>query len=203
LKKIALASAAMGGVALIAFGASGTFAAFQDTEQISASAGAGTLDLVLNGAPVAGAANALKLNPGQSTTQAFWIANPGTLAGTVSADAVVLENAENGCTEPEALLDGTCDEGAINGDFTRVATAEVLINGATTEAACATATTGTALFPVRTIDQWVAQPAVVGPMAAGAKACVVVKIMLPQGSDNSVQGDTADFRVDFTLKQNA
>lgn len=204
MKKIALAAAAMGGTALIAFGASGTFAAFSDTEQFETSAGAGTLDLVLEKGAVQGAAKPLALNPGQATTQAFWISNAGNLAGKITAEAVVLENAENGCTEPEALVDGTCDAGKINGDFTKFATAEVLMNAAAKNATdCAAATTGTSIpgFPVRTIDAWVAQPGEVGPMPANAKACIVVKIALPGTADNSVQGDTAKFRVDFALQQ--
>ncbi|MGY1688046.1 TasA family protein [Geodermatophilus sp. SYSU D00867] len=200
MKKIALAAAAMGGAALVAFGAGGTFAAFQDSEQATSAAGAGTLDLVLDAAPTQTAPKPLALNPGQSTTQAFWIANTGSLPGMLSADAVVQQNAENDCTEPERQVDGSCGT-TTGGEFTSLAQATLLYNAAGTAEACKAATTGTPIAPSRSIDSWVADPAVVTEVAAGAKACVLVQVTLPPTAGNVVQGDTAEYRIDFSLVQ--
>jgi hypothetical protein len=202
VKKIALAAAAMGGTALIAFGASGTFAAFSDTEQATASAGAGSLDLTVSGAPVTTAPAAMALNPGQSTTQAYWINNAGTMAGTLSADLAVVENAENSCAEPETESgDKTCEWGS-GGEFTKYATVEFLTAGAVDEAACRTAKTGQSLAPAVTLDAAAAATrADLFSIEGGKGKCVVVAVTLPGSAANDVQGDTAKFRADLTLTQ--
>ena len=203
MKKIALASAAMGGAALLAFGASGTFAAFQDTEQATAFAGAGTLDLTVKGGSVAPPVISMALNPGQSTAHAYWLTNAGSLAGVLDVTTAILENAENGCTVPEAVLDKTCTLGASDGDFSGLATAQFLINKAVDEAACRVATTGAGIvgLPARTLDEWAANPARLVRMNPGTSTCMVVQVTLPAAVGNVVQGDTAKFRTDLTLTQ--
>src|SRR3712207_5216458 len=105
----------MGGTALIAFGASGTFAAFTDTETGTGAAGAGTMDLAIGQGVVTGALPAMSLNPGQSTTVAYWMNNTGTTNGTLSADLTITEDYERNCTDAEGkkdaqgnVVDGSC-----------------------------------------------------------------------------------------------
>jgi predicted ribosomally synthesized peptide with SipW-like signal peptide len=202
MKKIALASAAMGGVALFAFGASGTFASFTDTEAVTGSAGAGSLDLTVGSGPVATATAAMALTPGQSTTQSYWVNNAGTVAGTLSADLSIVSDAENNCTDPENESgDTTCGWGT-NGEFSKFATVQFETASATTADACKTATFGTAVAPAVALKTAAdAGPANVFPINGGTGKCVVFKLTLPETASNVVQGDTAQFKADLTLTQ--
>jgi predicted ribosomally synthesized peptide with SipW-like signal peptide len=201
MKKIALASAAMGGAALLAFGASGTFAAFQDTEQGTASASAGTMDLAVGAGQLTGTIPSLGLNPGQGTTVAYWVTNTGTTDGTLAADLSVTDE-ERGCQEPEKeLLDKTCDW-ATGGEFSQFATVQFLDAAANTPASCAQATTGAEVAPKLPLNVVAgAGAARVGALAAGAGNCYVVAIELPGDATNVVQGDVSAIKVDVTLTQ--
>jgi predicted ribosomally synthesized peptide with SipW-like signal peptide len=205
LKKIALASAAMGGVALIAFGASGTFASFTDTEAVTGSAGAGTMDLTVTSGPVATATAAMALNPGQSTTQSYWVNNAGTVAGTLSADLSIVSDDENLCTEPESESGDQGCGWASGGEFSRFATVQFFAVPSAKDAdACKAATPGGAIAPAVTLATAAAAGQVnVFQIDGGAGACVLVEVALPGNVTNVVQGDTAQFKADLTLKQNA
>jgi predicted ribosomally synthesized peptide with SipW-like signal peptide len=204
MKKIALASAAMGGAALLAFGASGTFAAFQDTEQGTASASAGTMDLAVGNGQVTGTIPSLGLNPGQKTTVSYWITNTGTTAGDLAADLTVTDE-ERGCQEPEKEAGDTTCDWATNGEFSRFATVQFLDAAADTPAKCATATTGEAVLGLPALGLGFAAGAAddihVGSLAAGAGNCYVVAIELPRTATNVVQGDVSGIKVDVTLTQ--
>ena len=205
MKKIALASAAMGGVALIAFGASGTFASFTDTEAVTASAGAGTLDLTVGSGPVATATAAMALTPGHSTTQSYWVNNAGTVAGTLSADLSIVADDENLCAEPETESGDTSCGWATGGEFSRFATVQFFQPAAATAdaAACESAKPGTAIAPAVTLAAAAAAgQANVFQLGGGTGACVVVQVALPANVTNVVQGDTARFKADLTLQQN-
>ena len=77
MKKIIIASAAMGGAALIAFGTSGTFASYQDTSQVKSSLAAGSIVLNVAGAQENANLNVTGLKPGTTTPlhYAYWIQN--------------------------------------------------------------------------------------------------------------------------------
>lgn len=202
MKKIALASAAMGGVALIAFGASGTFASFQDVETGTATASAGSMNLAIGEGQRTGTIPALGLNPGQSTTVAYWITNTGTTAGTLTADLSATDE-ERGCQEPEKEAgDTTTCDWATGGEFSQFATVQFLDAAADTPETCAVATTGTVLSPaVRLRDAATAPAQLVGSLGANSGNCYVVAIGLPVGASNLVQGDVSEIKVDVTLKQ--
>jgi hypothetical protein len=205
MKKIALAAAAMGGTALIAFGASGTFAAFSDTEQATATAGAGTLDLAVAGGQVATAPAAVSLSPGQSTQLAYWVNNVGSVGGTLTAGVSLLENAENNCSEPETESGDTTCGWATGGEFAENVVVRFLKAGATDEAACRTATGGTEISGAPAGTLLAAEKALpfdVFEIQGESGKCLVVNVSLPVNADNNeVQGDTARFRTDLTLTQ--
>ncbi|MGY1663360.1 TasA family protein [Geodermatophilus sp. SYSU D00705] len=208
MKKIALAAAAMGGTALIAFGASGTFAAFTDAEQTKTSSGAGTLDLTLNSGAVVGAPKPLALAPGESTTQAFWVNNAGTVAGALTAALTINQDAERGCQEPETTAvtgftpDNTCDEWWSGGEFSKYAQVQFLDSEANTAADCATSTTGAESWGrAVTLKDAAVAPAPIGDLAGGAGNCIVLKVTLPGNVGNDVQSDTAEIGFAATLAQ--
>jgi predicted ribosomally synthesized peptide with SipW-like signal peptide len=201
MKKIALASAAMGGAALLAFGASGTFAAFTDAEQGTASASAGTMDLAVGAGQLTGKISSLGLNPGQGTTVSYWITNTGTTAGALTADLSVTDE-ERGCQEPEKeLLDTTCDW-STGGEFSQFATVQFLDAAANTRETCAQAATGDDVTPKLVLKSVAdAGAAPVDELAAGTGNCYVVVIDLPRTATNVVQGDVSGIKVDITLTQ--
>jgi hypothetical protein len=201
LKKIALASAAMGGAALIAFGASGTFASFIDTEAATGSAGAGTMDLTVGGGTLTSPTSALSLNPGGKTTLSYWVNNAGTVAGTLTADLSVTDE-ERGCLEPEQADGDTDCDWAEGGEFSEFANVQFFDAQASTPETCAQAVTGAALTPMMGLRALAATSAApVGALAAGAGNCYVVAIELPNDARNKVQGDVSQIKVDLTLTQ--
>jgi predicted ribosomally synthesized peptide with SipW-like signal peptide len=204
MKKIALASAAMGGVALFAFGASGTFASFTDSEVATATAKAGSMDLKVGGATATSGASLDGLNPGDSTTVSYWINNAGTVAGDLSAKLTVTD-AENGCTDPESKTSGeNCSQWTTGGELSQFATVQFLDATAADDEACKKATNGAAVLgmqPVVLKDAVVASQIPVGALAKNEGNCVVLKITVPDTAGNIVQGDTADVKMDITLAQ--
>lgn len=201
MKKIALASAAMGGAALIAFGANGTFAAFTDVEQGTASASAGTMDLTIGGGKQTGDISTLGMNPGQTTTVSYWVSNTGTTAGTLTADLSVSDEERN-CTEPEK---GSGDKSCgweTGGEFSSFATVQFQKAAATTPETCAEAESGQRIAPAVSLKRAANAGATpVGSLGANAGNCFVVVVELPGTADNTVQGDVSNIKVDLTLTQ--
>jgi hypothetical protein len=203
VKKIAIAAAAMGGTALIAFGASGTFAAFTDSEQATAAAGAGTLDLQVGGGTVSGDVEAFNLNPNESTTISYWVNNVGTVAGNLAAKLKVVQDAENGCNDPEREADDSCTEWSSGGEFSSFATVQFLDSDAANAVACEDATTGTPVLGMSAVRLQDAEAGLlrVGSLEKNAGNCVVLEVKLPDTATNAVQGDTAQVQLDITLTQ--
>jgi predicted ribosomally synthesized peptide with SipW-like signal peptide len=202
MKKIALASAAMGGVALFAFGASGTFASFTDSEGFTATAQAGTMDLQVGGPAATSVASLEALNPGQSTAVSYWVNNAGTVAGDLTAKLSVVD-AENGCTDAESKLTGTgadnCSQWTTGGELSKYAKVQFLDATATNETDCKSATSGTS-FSTSSAVAAVGGTSL-GALAANTGNCVVLKVTLPATAGNIVQGDTAQWTAALTLAQ--
>lgn len=202
MKKLAIASAAMGGAALVAFGASGTFAAFTDADQVTSTAGAGTLVLDATSRSATAPAEALDLNPGESASYAYWVKNAGTLPGTLDVAATVTD-LEGGCaSESELAADPTCDAANDRGEFSSAASLTVA-SAPSVQSAEACTITATQASPVTlplknanggTIKDVPAQP--------NQAACFILTIKLPKAeTGNAVQGDQASLAVDFVLEQ--
>ena len=211
MKKIAIAAAAMGGTALIAFGASGTFAAFQDSETSTATASGGTMDLTVGGATQSGSVSPLGLNPGQTSTLSYWVNNAGTVNGALTADLTVTADEERGCQDAETkattdqAADSSCTDWGLGGEFSQFATVQFLDSSAADAAACKSSMTGTPVLGMGavTLKDAAAAPAgiAVGSLAANQGNCIVLKVELPPTAGNVVQSDAASFKVDVTLAQ--
>jgi hypothetical protein len=205
MKKLVIGAAAMGGAALIAFGTSGTFAAFNDTASLANETGAGTLVLDASSSPTATApAQAMNLKPGEKATYAYFVANGGTLAGTATASTSVTDW-EHGCSSAsERTDDPGCGNATDPGDFSRLATFQAYYV-ATDKAGCTTDSLTSkqnwALAPANTTLAAIANQGIGDiPVAAGEGACVVVQVSLGD-VNNAVQGDSASLAVSFTLTQ--
>lgn len=213
MKKIAIASAAMGGAALLAFGASGTFAAFSDSEQQTAAAGAGELVLRTVGQAATPAAEATNLQPGRSATYAYFLRNGGTLDGALTATTSVTD-AENGCSSDSereaeqavrgvagAPSDGRCGAADSKGEFSAAAIMSYAIGNAEFSRQCTADTAVREELEAGSMRALAGRTVPIADVAAQTGVCVLVEVALPAGVGNEVQGDTADFAVEFVIEQ--
>ena len=82
----------------------GVYALFSDTETSNGNLfTAGTLDLTVNGANGANEQifNVANMKPGNQPKSQWYLANIGSLSGTLSISSITVTNDENGITEPE------------------------------------------------------------------------------------------------------
>lgn len=205
MKKIAIASAAMGGAALIAFGASGTFAAFSDSEDLAGAAGATTLDLEVGDTQLPTQAAALELAPGSKTVYfPYFVENAGDMNGFLGAN-IVLTDVEDGCSGNEQLVDPDCDVQDAPGEFSSEALFSVRYVEGGTAAGCTENAGGlrTAVSPTSIpagLPRSLSVPAQL-PIPSGYSICVVVGVQLPADATNAVQGDSAELDVELRLEQ--
>jgi hypothetical protein len=204
MKKIALASAAMGGVALFAFGASGTFASLSDSNTQNLTARAGTLALGID-RPATMPTAAGNLAPGDSVVVPFYAKNTGS--GVTGKVGVALDNRvnnENGCSSvsERTAENGACDTPGDLGEFSQAATYEVALSGAS-EANCITAgASSVGTYHRFTLTDGLAPAQSPITLTSGQGQCVVLKITLPKESaGNAVQGDSLSFDAVVTLQQ--
>jgi predicted ribosomally synthesized peptide with SipW-like signal peptide len=199
LKKIALASAAMGGAALIAFGASGTFASFSDSQTVSGNqAGSGTLTVSANRQAEVTTAD-VSIAPGSSSRQAYYVVNDAAsdVNGLINGVITVGQDLENGCNDPEtAAGDKSCawNEGEFSG------LADVTVYSAFTAADECDATLSANAESAGKLNSGTRVQGQ-APVVPGAGVCVVLEISLPDSVDNAVQGDSSNFTATFTLEQ--
>ncbi|MGY1772053.1 TasA family protein [Blastococcus sp. SYSU D00813] len=200
MKKIAIASAAMGGAALIAFGASGTFASFTDEAVTTGSAGAGTL-VITASESIQTDAQSVELAPGETTRLSFPVENGGSIDGSLSAVGSV-DEAPDGCeSASERNLPGGC---AGDGQFSTTADVAVYLVEVERAAECG-ADTSVAGLQNRTAGWKMSQLNGAGvpdyPLAAGDVLCYIIDVSLDDEVGNVVQGDEATLSVELTLEQ--
>jgi|1186.fasta_scaffold60337_1 hypothetical protein len=204
MKKIVIGAAAMGGAALIAFGASGTFAAVSDTSTQNLSAGAGTLTVGID-RPATAPASAGNLAPGGSVVVPFFVKNTGNnVTGRVGVALGGVKNQENSCSSvsERTAENGACDKGDDTGEFSSFATYRVAASGASQYQCNADAVTSlpeqawvpfTLASGMRPSDSPI-------KLTPGSGQCVLVEIKLPTTADNKVQGDSMSFDAVVTLE---
>jgi predicted ribosomally synthesized peptide with SipW-like signal peptide len=206
VKKLVIASVAMGGAALIAFGASGTFANFTDSSSVGNTAGAGSIVLNAGSESATAAAQATTLQPGGTAQYAYFVENAGTLPGMISAQLTIADK-ENGCVGPEGTngtdgIDRTC--GADQGEFSMFAQVQAFSTGAKTAEACTISDAKRkSLSPVMGLQE-AAKLAKLVNTAVPAKTggCVVLDVTLPDNPNiNLAQSDQATLTANFTLAQ--
>jgi hypothetical protein len=208
VKKIVLASAAMGGAALVAFGAAGTFAAYSDQQDVvSQEASAGTL-LVEVGGNVSAPTQAQDLAPGDTAVFSYFVENAGKgVTGNLGGSIVDVVDYEDGCTDPERRAFDPCRNGEDAGELSgQVQATYYYIPTATTAQQCAAITEAPTSggVPLGTLKNSKSAPA--GPdsteLAPGAKACFLLGLTLEDRPDNNlVQSDNVSFTVRFDLVQ--
>jgi Camelysin metallo-endopeptidase len=206
VKKIVIASAAMGGAALIAFGASGTFAELTDSTTKNVSAGASTLSLWV-GHDASVSAQAGHLAPGDSVVLPYYVKNAGStnVAANLGVQLTNLVNKENGCSSAsEKTADSSCDGTDQNsGDFGSVAVYKVGVASAS-EQDCPAATTANAVgfLPFTSANDLGIRPEDTHiKLAANVGVCVLLQVSLPESATDAVQGDSMSFDATLTLKQ--
>jgi hypothetical protein len=205
MKKIVIGAAAMGGAALIAFGASGTFAALSDTSTETLSAGAGTLTVGVDH-PASAPAQAGNLAPGDNVVVPFFVKNNGNnVTGKVGVALSAVKDQENSCSSvsertAEGAAAGNCDAAGDPGEFSKFATYRVAASAASQYQCNADATPnqlGWVPFASATELKPSASPITLTP---GAGQCVLVEITLSKDADNTVQGDSMAFDAVVTLQ---
>lgn len=190
---IAIVGAVAGGLVTRAF--------FTDTETSTGSEfEVGTLDLDVGGA------NGSNVLPFQITNigatgdisgeQTWTVNNSGSLPGRLYFKLLNVQNHENACNEPEAIIDATCDNpGTGQGELGGVITANVYLDD---------------VLQVSS-DLTTANEAVIGnswnalsPIIIPAGGSVDVKIAWDTDEDdygNEVQSDSVTFDIQFDLEQ--
>ncbi|MGY1609344.1 TasA family protein [Geodermatophilus sp. SYSU D00700] len=200
MKKIALASAAMGGAALLAFGASGTFAALSDTTTQDVGTVAAGSVVVNTWDKTSANMASTPLTPGDSVVRSYYVQNGGSVAGRPSAQVLNVTNVDDGCTSSsERSIDDCTNPSA--GDLA----AQVVVSYATF------APTGTDCV-VPSNQRYVTlgglteiggkQASDGSTLAAQQALCVAFQLTFVEGeSDNKAQGDSFTAQVQFGLEQ--
>lgn len=179
---------------------------FRDTEKSSNSSFVvGTLDLSIDGKNGAQAENITVTNLGSSGVQSggkTWIIkNVGTLPGKLLLNVDNLLNYENGCNDPEQVVDPTCGnpgvgEGELGGAIR--ATVAYKQDGVITPVVSTSLATPN---DIQFAEQWVenASTVVIPP---GATIDVSFEWSIAESSyENEIQSDSATFDIVFDLKQ--
>jgi len=182
------------GVVTMAVGM-GTYAYFSDTETSADNTfTAGTLDLTVNNEnPLTSKLfDFSNVKPGDNGSITVNVCNNGTIDGGLVMCIKNLTNYENGCTEPEGLIDTTCDNpGPGQGELGANLVVNITWDG------CPTHT--------ETLDSW----------SSGSWHCIdgidvdagtcrylcTIDWEVPSDVDNIIQSDSVEFDLEFVLKQ--
>ena len=165
----------------------------------------GTLDLAVDGKNGTAAENITVTNLGASNTQSggkTWvIQNVGTLPGKLSLSVTNIVGHENGCTEPETLVDSTCDDpGPNQGELGSAIATTVSLFHNNTETTVVTSD----LAPENSLQyetQWATNAGTV-IIPPDARAEITFAWSIAESTyQNEVQSDDASFDIVFDLKQ--
>lgn len=198
-KKILLALALVATVGFIGYQV--TSALFTDTETNAESTfTAGTLDMDVDGNNGEAFDNIVVSNIGVDgvvTGSKTWtINNTGSVPGELSFKLLSINNYDNGCNEPEALVDTTCGTpGDGQGELGNAVSTTVKV-GTTQVVTSTLATTNQSAYAT----QWDAAQTVVIP-AFGSTTVTMDWSTDPTAYGNEIQSDSLDFGVQFDLTQ--
>jgi len=203
-KKVLLAVIGVGGITAAGYGI--TSALFSDVETSGSNVfTAGTLNMTVGGAD--GTAfeefNFTNLGvDGQVSGGKTWtIVNDGSVPGELTLSMNALVNNENGCNEPEAIVDGTCDDpGADQGELGAATTTTILLDtgsGDTQVVSTNLATASQALYA----SQWVTNAGTVTIPAGGSVDVTMNWSTDPATYGNEIQSDGLTFQLQFDLVQ--
>jgi hypothetical protein len=196
---VCLATAAV--AATISVSAS-TLGAFDDAETgATQSVAYGTLDLVLGGTAQSSPISIGNGAPpqdgfglgGADGIRRLTLSNTGTLPGKASFTVRELTDRENGCTEPEALVDSTCgNPGNGEGELDEGLIVVVYDSAFTNQLGSMSLKAWN--------DQGTAARKVIGTIPAGESKDVIVQVA-GYDTNNRTQSDSVSFVLDTTLEQ--
>lgn len=198
-KKILLAVALLTLVGFVGYQV--TSALFTDTERTEDSTfTAGTLDMNVDGNNGTAFDNIVVANIGAdgtvSGTKTWTINNTGSVPGELAFKVAELRNYDNGCNEPELLVDTTCENPGLGQGELGNAISTVVKVGDTAVVNSNLATANQAAYQT----QWDAAPTVVIP-AGGSTTVTMDWATDPSSYGNEVQSDSLDFDIQFDLTQ--
>jgi hypothetical protein len=202
VKKLVIASAAMGGAALIAFGASGTFASYNDQTVQNVGAVAADSVVVNSWDKTTAEMASTPLSPGDSVVRAYYVRNSGTAAGRPNAQLLNVTNKDDGCTsESEKATYDDCDS-PTKGDLAAQVSVGYTVF-APTGTDCVAPTTG--YKPIGMVNDIIGTSVfapTVPQLAAGAAECVAFQLTFVDGANNNkAQGDSFTAQIQFGLEQ--
>lgn len=160
----------------------------------------GTLDLQVGGANGTNVEPFVIENIGAtgniSGTKVWTVNNTGTLPGRIYFRLENVLNYENGCNEPEALVDVTClDPGPGEGELGNVVTIHAYLDGVE-KASSTLASANQAVIG----NTWSSLPSMIIP--AGGSTQIMLDWATDQGDyGNEIQSDSITFDVGFDLVQ--
>jgi hypothetical protein len=158
------------------------------------------------------------MTPGQTQVLPFFVQNSGTgIDGLLSGSISNVVNVEGECLAPEKDAKDDCATGKGVGEFGDAVTVQIGYAAAADKTACTESTTPnggfktlptrnvTSIWPLRWTDGVLRESAFPSlPPTVVSKdqgACVLVSIQLPTSANNTVQGDSATFKVNVNLEQ--
>ncbi len=192
----------------------GTFVAsralFSDTEQSADNTFAvGTLDMSVGGAN--GTAfdsiniSNVGVNGTVTGTKTWVINNSGSVPGNLTFQVNDIKNYENGCNEPEALADSTCDpaladDGTI-GEFGGELAVSVKINQGSGYGSNVISSTMANANQSEYASQWVTNAGTVTIPAGGSVSVKMDWANDPMTYGNEIQSDSLEYGLQFDLLQ--
>jgi hypothetical protein len=190
-------------IIIVAIG--GTFVATRAYFQATGTAAgskitAGTLDMTVGGAQGSALENFIADNignVGDVTGSKTWaVKNTGTLPGRLYFRIQDVVNGENGCNQPESLVDTTCDDpGSGQGELGKALKFNVYLDGV-----LVTSTNLDTVNQDAVKTAWNALPKVMVP--AGTTKQVKIEYLAGENNyGNEVQGDSISFNTRFDLVQ--
>lgn len=194
---------------LVAVGVGGyrlTQALFSDTETSADNTfTAGTLDLSVDGNNGTAFDSIVVDNLGAdgtiSGTRTWTINNSGSLPGTLSFSVIDLINFENGCNEPEAIVDETCaNPGPGEGELGDAISTTVVLNDGTTTTTVVNSDLATANAS-QYASQWNTNAAETVIPAGGNVTVTMNWSTDPESYGNEIQSDSLTYNVQFDLEQ--
>jgi len=200
-KKVLLAILGVGAIG--ATGVVATRALFSDVEQSASNVfTAGTLNMTVGGADGTAFEEFSFTNlgvDGQVSGGKTWtIVNTGTVPGELTLSMNNLVNDDNGCNEPEAIVDNTC--GAGEGDLGAATTTTILLDTGAGDVPVVSANLATASQALYA-SQWVSNAGTVTIPAGGSVDVTMNWATDPSTYGNEIQSDGLTFQLQFDLVQ--
>jgi spore coat-associated protein N len=183
-----------------------TFAYFSDTESsVNNTLTAGVLDLNIDGGNVAVTTlNVGAVEPGASGSASSTLSNVGSIAGELDIATSAVTNT--------GAVSGTSEYADDSGDLGGVAQIAMYLDidqsGGVTAGDIGLQSDGTTYDPTGglnydVVDNYASETwnEVISSMVASASDDIIILWQVPTGAGNSIQGDSVEFDITFTLEQ--